>query len=590
MSYLSRFRVLTKLLAVIAILSVVATGITVLGVTSLKSLSDATERMEHASANATLAQALAANLNAMNRGEFRIVVDPREQNRVAVRNAIEAERKTFNERLQRLKKNGGEVTMAHMGAIESGWSRYLKELDDTYVIASGIKDVQINADLAELRRSADESRQAAEALRTELRNMADELDRKVTQVSDGAAAEYTATSRLMIGAATLGILFGLGFGFLIGQYGIAKPIRGLVAILQKLAGGDLAVEVSGTERHDEVGEVARAALIFKENGLAKIRLEREQKEAEQRAAEEKQIAAEREAARQKAAEEKAAAERRDAMLGLAAGFERAVGDIIDTVSSASTELEAAANTLTRSADGAQQRSTTVASASQQASANVQSVAGATDELSASVQEINRQVAESSRIAVEAVGQAKKTDARIADLSQAASRIGEVVKLITAIAEQTNLLALNATIEAARAGEAGKGFAVVAQEVKALASQTARATDEIGTQISGMQVATAESVAAIKEIGGTIGHIAEIAASISAAVEQQGAATQEIARNVQQAARGTSEVATNIVEVSRGAVETGAASGQVLSSAQSLARESTVLKGEVAKFLATVRAA
>jgi methyl-accepting chemotaxis protein len=590
MSYLSRIRVLTKILAVIAILSVVATGITVLGVVSLKSLSDATERMELASANATLAQALAANLNAMNRGEFRIVVDPREQNRIAVRTGIEGEKKTFEERLQRLKKNGGEVTSAHIVAIEKGWSRYLKELDDTYEVANRIKVAQVDADLADLRQAADQSREAAEALRAVLRTMATELDHKVSQVSDDAAAEYLATSRWMIGAAALGILFGLGFGFLVGQFGIAKPIRELVALLQKLAGGDLAVEVTGLERRDEVGDVARTALVFKENGLAKIRLEQEQKEAEARAVEEKQLAAEREAAQQKAAEEKAAAERRAALHGLAAGFERAVGDIIDAVSSASTELEAAAGTLTRTADGTQQRSTTVASASQQASANVQSVAGATDELSASVQEISRQVAESSRIAVEAVVQAKTTDSRINELSQAASRIGEVVKLITAIAEQTNLLALNATIEAARAGEAGKGFAVVAQEVKALASQTAKATDEIGTQISGMQIATADSVAAIKEIGGTIGHIAEIAASISAAVEQQGAATQEIARNIQQASRGTTDVATNIVEVNRGAVETGAASGQVLSSAQSLARESTVLKGEVAKFLATVRAA
>ena len=205
-------------------------------------------------------------------------------------------------------------------------------------------------------------------------------------------------------------------------------------------------------------------------------------------------------------------------------------------------------------------------------------------------EISRQVQESSRIASEAVAQAGKTDARIAELSGAASRIGDVVKLITAIAEQTNLLALNATIEAARAGEAGKGFAVVAQEVKALAAQTAKATDEIGSQIGSMQAATGESVAAIKEIGGTIARIAEIASTIAAAVEEQGAATQEISRNVQQAAQGTAEVASNITDVNRGASETGSASEQVLSSARSLSGESQHLKAEVEKFLATVRAA
>jgi len=221
---------------------------------------------------------------------------------------------------------------------------------------------------------------------------------------------------------------------------------------------------------------------------------------------------------------------------------------------------------------------------------VQSVATASEELTGSVNEIARQVQESSKIAGEAVSQAQKTDARITQLSQAASRIGDVVKLITAIAEQTNLLALNATIEAARAGEAGKGFAVVASEVKALAAQTAKATDEIGTQIASMQSATQDSVAAIKEIGGPISRISEIAGAIAAAVEEQGAATQEIARNVGEAAKGTAQVASNITDVNRGAGETGSASTQVLASARSLPNESNNLKIEVEKFLTTVRAA
>jgi methyl-accepting chemotaxis protein len=232
----------------------------------------------------------------------------------------------------------------------------------------------------------------------------------------------------------------------------------------------------------------------------------------------------------------------------------------------------------------------VASASEEASSNVQTVASAAEEMSASVSEVGRQVQESSRIAGEAVRQAEKTDARIAQLSQAAGRIGDVVKLITAIAEQTNLLALNATIEAARAGEAGRGFAVVAQEVKALAAQTAKATDEISTQIAGMQTATLESVGAIKEIGATITRISEIATTIAAAVEEQGAATSEIARNVGEAARGTSQVAANIGDVNRGATETGSASTQVLASAQSLSRDSSRLKSELEAFLSTVRAA
>jgi methyl-accepting chemotaxis protein len=314
------------------------------------------------------------------------------------------------------------------------------------------------------------------------------------------------------------------------------------------------------------------------------------READARAAAMQRDADERAAAERKAAQEQADAERKASMEKLADKFEAAVGKIVDKVSNTSMELESAAGSMSKTAETTQELSSAVASASEESSANVQSVASATDEMAASVHEISRQVQESSRIATEAVAQAQRTDGRIAELSQAAGRIGDVIKLITAIAEQTNLLALNATIEAARAGESGKGFAVVAQEVKQLASQTAKATDEIRGQIAGMQTATRESVAAIKEIGETIARISEIATTVAAAVEEQGASTQEIARNVQQAAQGTAQVTGNITEVTRGASETGSAASQVLQSAKGLANQSTHLKMEVARFLATVRAA
>jgi methyl-accepting chemotaxis protein len=382
------------------------------------------------------------------------------------------------------------------------------------------------------------------------------------------AAETYASARAMTTVTlSVGLLIGIG-AMVFSFFGIARPIGRITESMGVLAGGDTNAEIPFAARRDETGRMAAAVQVFKDNMIKARELEAQAAET---------------AARN-------AAQRKADMHQLADGFQAAVGQIVDTVSAASTELEAAAGTLTKTAEVTQSLSGTVAAASEQASANVQSVASATEEMTSSVDEISRQVQESARIAGEAVKQALETDGRIAELSQAAGRIGDVVKLITAIAEQTNLLALNATIEAARAGEAGRGFAVVASEVKQLASQTAKATDEIGAQIAGMQTATGESVSAIKQIGQTIGRISEIASTIAAAVEEQGAATQEIARNVGEAARGTAQVASNITDVNRGAGETGTASSQVLASAQSLSHESNHLKVEVDKFLATVRAA
>ena len=350
---------------------------------------------------------------------------------------------------------------------------------------------------------------------------------------------------------------------------IARPMQALTQAMRELANGNFSVVLPGLGRKDEIGDIAGAVEEFKVK-------------AEQKARDE---------AEAKIRQDKILAEQRKAdMARLADQFEAAVGEIVDTVSSASNELEASAKTLTSTAERGQEVATTVAAASEEASTNVQSVASATEELSSSINEISRQVQESARMASDAVGQARTTTDRVSELSKAATRIGDVVELINTIAGQTNLLALNATIEAARAGEAGRGFAVVASEVKALAEQTAKATGEIGQQISGIQSATQESVGAIKDISGTIEKLSEISSAIAAAVEEQGAATQEISRNVQQASQGTQQVSANITDVQRGATETGSASSQVLSAAQLLSGDSNRLKLEVGKFLNTVRAA
>ena len=359
----------------------------------------------------------------------------------------------------------------------------------------------------------------------------------------------------------------LGAGLFIGR-SVSKPLSAMTAAMIELARGNFAIVLPGLGRADEIGEIAQAVETFKINAEQKARDEVEAKTRQ---------------------DQVAAQQRKKEMIKLADDFESAVGEIVETVSSASTELEASAGTLTATAARSQEL-TMVAAASEEASTNVQSVASATEELTSSVNEISRQVQESARMANEAVDQARETNNRVGELSKAAARIGDVVELINTIAGQTNLLALNATIEAARAGEAGRGFAVVASEVKALAEQTAKATGEIGQQIAGIQSATQESVNAIQEISGTIEKLSEISSTIAAAVEEQGAATQEISRNVQQAAQGTMEVSSHIADVQRGSSETGSASSQVLSAAQSLSGDSNRLKLEVGKFLNSVRVA
>ena len=404
---------------------------------------------------------------------------------------------------------------------------------------------------------------AAAAERIKQSGIADEA-----QIEHETTGLIVSTEHLIVAISIGSLVLGILLAWLIGR-AISKPVTGLCAGMRELADGNFAVVLPGLGRADEVGDMAQAVETFKVKAEQKAHAEAEAKAQQDRLA---------------------AQQRKADMMKLADTFEAAVGEIVRTVSSASTELEASATTLTSTAERAQEVTTMVAAASEEASTNVQSVASATEELTSSVNEISRQVQESARIAGDAVDQARKTNDRVAELSKAAARIGDVVELINTIAGQTNLLALNATIEAARAGEAGRGFAVVASEVKALAEQTAKATGEIGQQITGIQAATQESVGAIKEISGTIERLSEISSTIAAAVEEQGAATQEISRNVQQAAQGTVQVSSNITDVQRGASATGSASSQVLSAAQMLSGDSNRLSTEVGKFLATVRAA
>ncbi|MET4262231.1 methyl-accepting chemotaxis protein [Bradyrhizobium sp. S3.12.5] len=449
----------------------------------------------------------------------------------------------------------------------------IESIRNQQLAIDGKKDGEAAAQFAKLTADVDRVRRETLApINEEISVLADQITnfakQRATETRAEAEAEAASVARTSFITGVLVALL-LIAACIFSVFSIARPMRALTVAMEKLADGDFSVVLPGLGRKDEVGEVAGAVEKFKIVSEQKARAEVEAKMRQD------QIATE---------------QRKLEMRRLADSFEGAVGEIVGTVSSASTELEASATTLTSTAERTQQLTTVVAAASEEASTNVQSVASATEELSSSITEISRQVQESARVASEAVGQARNTTERVGELSKAAARIGDVVELINTIAGQTNLLALNATIEAARAGEAGRGFAVVASEVKALAEQTAKATGEIGQQIAGIQAATEQSVSAIKDISDTIERLSEISSTIAAAVEEQGAATQEISRNVAQAAQGTQQVSSNITEVQRGASETGSASSQVLSAAQMLSGDSTRLKVEVSKFLGTVRAA
>jgi methyl-accepting chemotaxis protein len=446
------------------------------------------------------------------------------------------------------------------GRVMPAWNAYLA-LNDKFVTLSNANQTAVATALytGEMRTIFHQFTDALQA------DQAYQIKSGNKQAAD-AAATYSSSRMLILTALGLAAALCVAAGWMIVS-GVSTPIRAMTGAMTRLAQHDLKTVIEGGERKDEVGQMAKAVQVFKDSMIDADRLKAEQEEAQ-----------------------KVAAARSALVDQLTRDFDVSVQGVVQSVSSQAGQMQSSAQSMSAAAEEATKQAAAVAAASEQGAANVQTVASAAEELSSSIAEIGRQVSHSSQIATTAVKEAAKANEMVQGLLNASGKIGEIVALINDIADQTNLLALNATIEAARAGEAGKGFAVVAAEVKNLATQTSKATEEIGTQITSVQGATQNAVNAIASIGKTIGEIDQISTTIAAAVEQQGAATQEIARNVEEAAKGTQEVSSNIGGVTQAANSTGAVANQVLTSAQALSEQSGELRTLVQGFLTKVKAA
>jgi len=565
MRLLNNLKMLTKLAIPVTIFVAIAVGLIVMAVAGLGTMAHNTQELVDSDATRLgLVQSINARINEASIQEKNMILVPKNlPDRVkSVENAYkDAVRQAGTELDQMIALSSSAEFKKLNEELKAAALNYFNVLDQSVAFSTSGKEAE----------ATDITNGLGRDLRIQLRDrITKSIDGVVLELKEAkeeADALAASTKWGLIAAAALGLTLAVGLVCGIVILGVTRPLSVVTAAMDRLAGGDLSVDVDGAGRRDEVGLLARSLQVFKDNAVEARRLAAEQER-----------------------ENDAKMRRAQALDQLARDFERNVSAMTQGLASAATEMEATAQSMTAIADQTNSQSVNVASAAEQASANVQTVAAATEELSISIREIASQVAQSSQIAEQAVSDAQRTNETVQALAETAEKIGNVVQLINSIASQTNLLALNATIEAARAGEAGKGFAVVASEVKELANQTAKATDEISSQIGSVQQATRDAVGAIDGIGRTIARMSQISVSIAAAMEEQGAATAEIARNVQEAARGTEMVTGNIGDVKRGAGETGAAASQVLSAAQELARHSDSLGQEVDGFLAGVKAA